>query len=137
MGSEAAEADRDERPVHEVCVDHFYMGVCEVTQGQWKEIMGDNPSFFKKCGDDCPVENVSWNDAQEFISSSIKGRARNIACRLRPSGNMPQGAAAKKKGGPGQAMDWKSKITCGTTRTRAAKPTPWARKNRTKLVCAI
>lgn len=36
-----------------------------VTQAQWKQIMGDNPSFFK--GDDLPVENVSWDDAQEFI----------------------------------------------------------------------
>jgi formylglycine-generating enzyme required for sulfatase activity len=39
----------------------------EVTQGQWVEIMGENPSEFKKCGDDCPVENVSWDDCQEFI----------------------------------------------------------------------
>ncbi len=45
----------------------FYMQSTEVTQGQWKVVMGDNPSFFKKCGDNCPVENVSWNDAQNFI----------------------------------------------------------------------
>ena len=45
----------------------FYMQTKEVTQGQWKKIMGDNPSFFKRCGDNCPVEQVSWNNAQEFI----------------------------------------------------------------------
>jgi formylglycine-generating enzyme required for sulfatase activity len=40
----------------------------EVTQGQWKAIMGNNPSRFDNCGDTCPVERVSWNDAKEFIS---------------------------------------------------------------------
>ena len=43
------------------------MQTTEETQGQWKAIMGSNPSYFKKCGDDCPVEQVSWEDAQEFI----------------------------------------------------------------------
>jgi len=57
--------DNDEKPVHQVCVDDFYIGKYEVTQNQWKEIMGSNPSHLK-C-DDCPVENVSWNDVQEFI----------------------------------------------------------------------
>ena len=45
----------------------FYMQTTEVTQGQWKRIMGKNPSFFKKCGDDCPVEQVSWMEVQQFI----------------------------------------------------------------------
>ncbi|HCZ11507.1 MAG TPA: formylglycine-generating enzyme family protein, partial [Nitrospiraceae bacterium] len=67
MGDIFGEGEPDERPEHEVCVDGFYMGKYEVTQGQWKEIMGDSPSSFKDCGDNCPVENVSWNDVQEFI----------------------------------------------------------------------
>ncbi|MDY6789925.1 MAG: SUMF1/EgtB/PvdO family nonheme iron enzyme [Thermodesulfobacteriota bacterium] len=45
----------------------FYMQTTEVTQGQWKAVMGNYPSKFKNCGDDCPVEQVSWNDAQGFI----------------------------------------------------------------------
>jgi formylglycine-generating enzyme len=49
----------------------FYMQTTTVTQGQWKKIMGKNPSFFDSffngCGNRCPVEQVSWNDAQEFI----------------------------------------------------------------------
>ncbi len=45
----------------------FYMQKTEVTQGQWKEIMGENLSFFKECGDDCPLEQVAWNEAQLFI----------------------------------------------------------------------
>ena len=45
----------------------FYLQTTEVTQGQWKSIMNDNPSFFKQCGDNCPVEQVSWIDVQRFI----------------------------------------------------------------------
>lgn len=57
-----------ERPLHEVCLDGFYLGKYEVTQGQWKKVMGTNPSHFKDCGDDCPVENVNWTAAQAFIA---------------------------------------------------------------------
>ena len=45
----------------------FYMQTTEVTQGQWKAVMGGNPSYFKECGDECPVESVSWEDAQKFV----------------------------------------------------------------------
>jgi formylglycine-generating enzyme required for sulfatase activity len=45
----------------------FYMQTTEVTQGQWKKVMGSNPSYFNSCGNNCPVENVSWNDVQDFI----------------------------------------------------------------------
>jgi len=56
----------DELPVHEVCVDDFWMGKYEVTQEQWQKVMGNNPSAFKS-GNDFPVEQVSWNDVQAFI----------------------------------------------------------------------
>lgn len=45
----------------------YKIGKFEVTQKQWKTVMGSNPSFFKNCGDNCPVEQVSWNDVQEFL----------------------------------------------------------------------
>ncbi len=48
-----------------VTIDDFIIGKFEVTQKQWKEVMGNNPSNFK--GDNLPVEGVSWNDVQEFI----------------------------------------------------------------------
>ena len=67
MGDTFGDGYDDEKPVHEVCVDDFYMGEHEVTQKEWKEVTGNNPSEFKNCGDDCPVESVSWNDVQEYI----------------------------------------------------------------------
>nr|WP_242492664.1 formylglycine-generating enzyme family protein [Methanolobus psychrotolerans] len=64
MGSD--DGDSDERPVHEVTIGKaYYLGKYEVTQEQWVEIMGNNPSRFK--GDNNPVEQVSWNDVQEFV----------------------------------------------------------------------
>ena len=62
-----ADKNPDEKPPHPVTLRSFLMGKTEVTQGQWKTVMGSNPSRFSQCGDDCPVEQVSWNDAQDFI----------------------------------------------------------------------
>lgn len=45
----------------------FLMSATLITQGQWRSVMGNNPSSFKSCGDACPVENVSWEEAQVFI----------------------------------------------------------------------
>ena len=70
-----------ERPVHEVCVDDFYIGKYEVTQEQWKAIMGNNPSIFKKCGDNCPVEKVRWGVIDEFIKK-LNHKAGNNKYRL-------------------------------------------------------
>lgn len=66
MGDTFGDGEKDERPLHEVCVDGFYIGKYEVTQGQWERIMGSNPSWFKN-GNNYPVENVSWNDVQKYI----------------------------------------------------------------------
>jgi formylglycine-generating enzyme required for sulfatase activity len=60
------DGDSDEKPVHRVRVNSFYLSRYEVTQAQWKAVMGDNPSSFKGC-DNCPVESVSWNEAQEYL----------------------------------------------------------------------
>ena len=45
----------------------FWMGKYEVTQKEWKLVMGNNPSKFNKCGDNCPVESISWDDIQVFL----------------------------------------------------------------------
>ena len=77
-------AKHDAMPGFEVNIKQpYYIGQFEVTQGQWEKIMGTNPSYFKgdKVKDNAsqhPVENVSWNDAQQFIkklNESEKGKA--------------------------------------------------------------
>ncbi len=64
MGSTAGASD--EEPVHQVRVSSFYMSRYEVTQWEWKAVMGSNPSHFK--GDDRPVEGVSWYDAVKYCN---------------------------------------------------------------------
>src|SRR3989304_3552642 len=66
MGDIFKDGDPDEKPVHKVCVNDFYIGMYEVTQRQWFHVMKTHPSSFVRC-DECPVENVSYLDVQEFI----------------------------------------------------------------------
>ncbi|MFY7799532.1 MAG: SUMF1/EgtB/PvdO family nonheme iron enzyme [Dolichospermum sp.] len=68
MGSPASEKGRDnnESPQHQVNVPGFSMGKFVVTQEQYQQIMGKNPSYFTQKGAKRPVEQVSWNDAVEF-----------------------------------------------------------------------
>jgi formylglycine-generating enzyme len=69
MGSpEWEEGRNDDETPHRVCITRpFDLGKYEVTQGQWERVMGGNPSHFSGCGSDCPVEQVSWNQVQNFI----------------------------------------------------------------------
>jgi len=68
MGSVSGQSR--EGPVHSVTITQpFYMQKTEVTQAQWEEVMGNDPSLFSSCGETCPVESVSWNDVQDFIAS--------------------------------------------------------------------
>jgi formylglycine-generating enzyme required for sulfatase activity len=69
MGSPSGEPGRDddERQHRVTLTKGFHLQTTEVTQGQWKAVMGGNPSFFRNCGDDCPVERVSFEDVQKFI----------------------------------------------------------------------
>jgi formylglycine-generating enzyme required for sulfatase activity len=73
MGSAVS---KDEKPVHRVTISKaFAMSRTEVTQIQWRAVMqdqwrtihGKDPSYFSSCGDNCPVEQISWNDVQIFI----------------------------------------------------------------------
>ncbi|MCY7377428.1 MAG: formylglycine-generating enzyme family protein [Pyrinomonadaceae bacterium] len=56
------------QPQHSVKIkQQFYIGKFEVTQAQWKLLMGKNPSEYQTCGGDCPVENIKWGDAKAFL----------------------------------------------------------------------
>lgn len=86
------DASQNERPQHELAIsDSFYMGVCPVTQKQYAQVMGSNPSHFQS--DDNPVEMVSWSDAVKFCERLSRRTGRTIrlpteaeweyACRAR------------------------------------------------------
>ncbi|WP_050799661.1 SUMF1/EgtB/PvdO family nonheme iron enzyme [Thiocapsa marina] len=62
-----------EKPAYEVRIASFRIGKYEVTQAQWRAVMGKNPSRFT--GDDRPVERVSWNDVQAFLGRLNAGHA--------------------------------------------------------------
>lgn len=64
MGHESGE--KMDKPVHEVELDEYWIGKYEVTQAQWVEIMGENPSGFPDCPQ-CPIDNVNYDDIQKFI----------------------------------------------------------------------
>ena len=72
------DVEDDEKPVHSVTLDVFFIGAYEVTQAQWAAVMGTEPSYFK--GDDLPVENVSWNDAVSFCEklSQMTGKTYRL-----------------------------------------------------------
>ena len=63
---QGGDCESDESPSHQVTLSDYYIGQTEVTQGLWRAVMGSNPSSFIK-GDNYPVEDVSWNDCQDFI----------------------------------------------------------------------
>lgn len=76
MGDTFGTGSENEKPVEQVCVTDFYIGKYEVTQRQWTDLMGNNPSNFKNC-DTCPVENISWHDVQVFIERLARKTGEN------------------------------------------------------------
>lgn len=72
ISGESLVEDEDKR----ISINSFSLGRTEVTQGQWRAVMGDSPSTFNRCGDTCPVEGVSWGAVQEYIEklSTMTGK---------------------------------------------------------------
>ncbi len=67
MGSVTG-GDETERPAHTVTLSAFQMQKTEVTQGQWRAVTGLSPSFNAACGEACPVESVSYDQIQSFLT---------------------------------------------------------------------
>jgi formylglycine-generating enzyme required for sulfatase activity len=73
MGSPDGVGDSVEHPAHSVRLTKgYYLMEHEVTQGEWKSVMGSNPSRFTACGPKCPVEQVSWDDAVAFAAAASR-----------------------------------------------------------------
>jgi len=119
MGDWSFDCSYCEDTVVRKCVSNFFMSKYEITQAQWQKIMGNNPSLYFNCGGNCPVEQVSWFDVQNFIqnlntSSKYKGfrlpteKEWEYACR----------SAGKEElycGGQNlDALGWYSKNSGGT-----------------------
>ena len=77
MGDTFGDGNSEEIPVHRICVSDFCIGKYAVTQAEWKKVMDGNPSYFRECGDDCPVEQISWHDALRFIDKLNRTGAGN------------------------------------------------------------
>ena len=75
MGSNGSVSNANEKPVHRVCLDDFRMEKYEVTQTQFKSVMGANHSYHKNCPN-CPVERVSFRDALEYCKAHTQPSCR-------------------------------------------------------------
>ena len=70
MGGPAGDPWSDPDEVrHEVTVSAFWLQRTEVTQRQWQAVMGENPSVFTDCGEDCPVDSIRWFDAVAYANA--------------------------------------------------------------------
>ncbi len=100
----------DEKPIHTVKISQgYFMGQTEVTQAQWQAVMGNNPSYFKDCPN-CPVEQVSWEDAQQFIAK-LNGQNDGYKYRLPTEAEWEYAARAGTTGdyaGNLDSMGWYS-----------------------------
>jgi serine/threonine protein kinase len=134
MGSNLGEGEEDESPMHKVKVDSFALGIYEVTQGQWKAVMGsgDNPSHFSG-NDNLPIDNVSWALAQDFIKA-LQQKTGQQSYRLPTEKEWEYAARAgstRKWGfddGKGELSDhtWYSKNAANRTQPAGKKlPNKW------------
>ena len=117
-----------EQPVHEVTLTRgYYLGKTEVTQAQWAAVMGSNPSYFQPSNGypscpTCPVEQVSWNDIQAFVTTLNASTGKSY--RLPTEAEWEYAAAS----GSAQARAAKQKYA-GTSDTAALGDYAWYSDN--------
>jgi len=113
-----------EQPVHSVTISRtFYMQKTEVTQTQWRAVMGSNPSYFSSCGDTCPVEQVSWDDITTFLQR-LNAQTPGVRYRLSTEAEWEYAARAGTTGetyGTLDAIAWYGLNSAGRTHAAAGK----------------
>jgi len=119
--------DGDEGPVHEVCVPGIWIGLREVTQGQWRRIMLNNPARFRK-GDYYPVERVAWDEVVTFIEKLSERNSKRYFFRLPTEAEWEyacrgRGTRMRYSGGtdPGSG-GWYASNSSGSSQETGSKP---------------
>ena len=123
-----ATGGRGQEPAHDVAIEAFAIGKFEVTQGEWRALMGSNPSKFVACGDHCPVERIHWHDARAFVErlSAKTGQAYRLpseaeweyACRANGDGGWCGGDEFAQ-------VAWIGKLRDGPRPVGGLRPNAW------------
>ncbi|MFC1540278.1 formylglycine-generating enzyme family protein [Gemmatimonadota bacterium] len=126
MGSDTPQAQQDEEPLHEVILSEpFYLGIHEVTQEQFRRVMGTNPSSFT--GEEHPVEMVSWEDAQAFCRelSRLTGERYRLPTEAEWEYAARAGTRSMYYWGAGDDHRYAVYDTSGTAPVGSRRPNPW------------
>jgi len=126
MGDTFGDGSADELPLHQVTLSDFYIGRYEVTHAEWQTVMTGNssgisatPSYFAACGASCPVEQVSWNDIQIFISrlNSMSGKSYRLPTEAEWEYAARSGGQSQKYSGgsDANAVAWTSENSGSST----------------------
>jgi formylglycine-generating enzyme required for sulfatase activity len=118
MGSSGYEEGRaDDEVLHEVHISRaFALKKTEVTQGEWKAVMGSNPAYVKDCGDDCPVENVRWFDAVTYLNRLSQREGLSACYALSGCTGTPGGGCSTSEN---QGFYCAGDYTCGSVESVA------------------
>ena len=123
-GEQGDEAYSDENPIHSVTLSDYWIGQTEVTQELWTAVMGSNPSKFS--GSNLPVEQVSWDDCQEFITrlNALTGKAFRLPTEAEWEYAARDGVSFGKKYAGSNDIDdvaWYGNNSSNTTHTVGTK----------------
>jgi formylglycine-generating enzyme required for sulfatase activity len=112
------ERDSDEGPQRQVTISRgFLLQTTPVTQGQWRRVMGSNPSYFSSCGDSCPVERVSWFDAVTYLNRLSEQEGLETCYELSGcTGRAGGGCPASEANGLYKGLLCEGDYSCSTVR---------------------